>query len=42
MKIVKQKLAVIYHDKCSDGLTAAGIAKYFLEKAGYKVIKVHL
>lgn len=36
MKIVKQKLAVIYHDKCSDGLTAAGIAKYFLEKAGYQ------
>lgn len=35
MKIVKQKLAVIYHDKCSDGLTSAGIAKYFLEKAGH-------
>ena len=32
MKIVKNKIAVIYHDHCSDGLTSAGIAKYFLEK----------
>lgn len=35
MKIIKEKIAVIYHDKCSDGLTSAGIAKYFLEKSGY-------
>lgn len=32
IKINRDNIAVIYHDHCSDGLTSAGIAAYFLPK----------